>query len=264
MNVTEKRILHVFSAGVAKDIAQEKVDEFNSRHNDIEARLISAGSVELGKRIMSGERCDVFITADDSILTNMMMPEFVDGYVIFAGNKIVVQAIEDAYISDDTWEKVLLDENTTFKNKNPYLDPGGYRGVMALLLADNYKPGLSEKLMNHKGHFGMEKDSKDTPRDCDFIITYYTNAIKSGKPFACLPEVMDLSNPKLAKTYEKVSFAVDDNNVIKASPISHCITIPKAAQFKKEAQEFVKSFLDTDFSKYHFSSYREEKGQKLY
>ena len=263
MKTDKDNILYVFSAGVAKAIAEEKVNEFNAENDGIKAKLISAGSVELAKRIMSGERCDVFITADDSILTDMMMPDYAKGYIIFAGNKIVVQAISDADISDDNWEEKLLDEKTTFKNKNPYLDPGGYRGVMALLLADKYKKGLTDKLMNHKGHYGMEKNPEDTPKDCDYILTYYTNAVKSGKKFACLPEIMDLSNPSLSSEYEKVEFSVDEKTTIKASPISHCITIPNTALHKDEARKFVEKFLKVDFTLYHFLKRYETVGKEI-
>ena len=57
---------------------------------------------------------------------------------------------------------------------------------------------------------------------------------------------MDLSDPALAEEYAKVSFAVDDENTVTATPIAHALTIPKTALNKKAAKEFAKMFLAID------------------
>ena len=194
---------------------------------------------------VAGDPCDVLISADDAIIRDMMMPEYTDGYRIWAGNKMVVVG-ED--ITSENWEEKLLAPDATFKHHNPYGDPGGYRAVMAMQLADEYKPGLAERLMNHPGHIGMEKATGPfgNMKEAKYEFGYYSGPKSAGKNFAELPAVMDLSDPALAATYAKVCFAVDDQNTVTASPIAHALTIPKTAVHKEAAKEFAQMFLALD------------------
>ena len=89
------------------------------------------------------------------------------------------------------------------------------------------------------GPFGNQKEAK-------YEFTYYSGAKSSGLNFAELPAVMDLSDPALADTYAKVSFAVDNENTVIATPIAHALAIPIAAAHKEAAKEFAKMFLAID------------------
>jgi ABC-type molybdate transport system substrate-binding protein len=75
---------------------------------------------------------------------------------------------------------------------------------------------------------------------------YRSGAKMSGRNFAELPAIMDLSDPALAGEYAKVSFAVDDRNTVIATPIAHAITIPRIALHKEAAKEFAGMFLEID------------------
>ena len=187
----------------------------------------------------------MIISADDEIIRSMMLPDYADGYRIWAGNKMVITG-ED--ITTENWEDKLLAEDATFKHHNPYGDPGGYRAVMAMLLADAYKPGLTNGLMNHPGHIGMDKNPGPfgNIQQAKYEFMYHSGAKMSGKNFAELPAIMDLSEPALAEEYSKVGFAVDDKNTVTATPINHALTIPKAALHKEAAKEFAKMFLEID------------------
>ena len=157
-------------------------------------------------------------------------------------------------IRDDNWEEKLLASDATFKHHSPYGDPGGYRAVMAILLADAYRPGLSDRLMNHPGHMGMEKDPvpPGKPPQARYEFTYYTGAKASGKDYAELPAVMNLSDASLAEVYANARFAVDDENTVSATPIAHALAIPKAAANKEAAKEFARMFLSIDKAAYGF------------
>ena len=75
---------------------------------------------------------------------------------------------------------------------------------------------------------------------------YRSGAIASGKNFAELPDIMNLSNPALAEEYSQASFAVDEKNTVIATPIAHALTIPRAALHKEQAKEFARMFLEID------------------
>ncbi len=237
--------LNVFCAGVSMKLVYATAKKWNLAHPELPVIVTPGGSVDLIRDCIGGEACDLLISADDAIIRSMMLPLYAEGYRIWAGNKMVV-AGED--ITAGNWEEKLLAEGATFKHHNPYGDPGGYRAVMAMLLADNYKQGLTDRLMNHPGHMGMDKDPGPFGNlgQAKYEFMYYSGAKMSGRNFVELPAVMDLSDPALAAEYAKVSFAVDDANTVAAAPIAHALTIPKAALHKKEAKEFAGMFLAID------------------
>jgi ABC-type molybdate transport system substrate-binding protein len=119
---------------------------------------------------------------------------------------------------------------------------------MAILLADLYKPGLTDLLMKHPGHMGMDKNPSifANLKEAQYEFMYYSNAKSSGIEYAELPEVMDLSNPAFASTYAKVSFSVDEKNTVRGTPIAHALTIPNTATHKEAAKEFAEMFLAID------------------
>ncbi|MDD5604581.1 MAG: substrate-binding domain-containing protein [Dehalococcoidales bacterium] len=119
--------LHIFCAGVSMKLVKRVAEEWNKLHPDLPANVVPGGSVALIKDCISGEPCDVFISADDSIIQTMMMPKYAEGYRIWAGNKMVVTGDD---INSSNWEEKLLAEDATFKHMNPYGDPGGYRAAM--------------------------------------------------------------------------------------------------------------------------------------
>lgn len=253
MFMDKENTLQVFCAGVAMGVAKAAIQKWNLAHPELQAVLSPGGSVDLIRRAIDGERCDVLISADDGIIGSMMMPENAKGYIVFAGNKMVITANPGYEINSENWKEKLLDPKATFLHHNPYGDPGGYRAVMSMLLADTVEPGLAEKLMNHPGHYGMDKNMKrsDLP-EIMYSFGYYSGPASKGAAFAELPETMDLSSDALSEEYAKVSFAVDDKNTVTATPICHGLTIPTTAKYPEAAKEFAKMFLETDFSAYGF------------
>lgn len=245
------KTLNIFSAGVARKVVTLAIEKWNESHPELPAQLTVDGSVDLIRRALSGETCDLLILADDKIIDSMMIPETTSGYIIFAGNRMVVAANEGYEITAENWKEKLLADDATFDHHNPYADPGGYRAVMSMMLADNIESGLADKLINHPGHFGMGNDPEVMPK-IKYTFDYYTRAAGRGAMIAELPEIMNLSNDDLADTYATAKFAVDEANTITATPINHALTIPNTAENSVAAKEFATLFLKTDFTEYGF------------
>jgi len=243
--------LQIFSAGVAKPVVSATIQKWNELHPEFPAELTVTGSVDLIRRCLSGEHCDVLIAADDKVIRSMLMPEKAEGCIVFGGNKMVISANEGYDINSENWVEKLLDPQATFDHHSPYGDPGGYRSVMAMMLADKLQPGLSEKLLNHPGHYGMDKTATEYPQPM-YSFGYYSAAVRNKVPFAELPDFMNLSKEELADEYAKVSFAVDDDNTVVGTPICHGITIPTTAVNKSSAKAFVSLFMESDFDAFHY------------
>lgn len=237
--------LNVFCAGVSMGLVKAIAEKWNELHPELPVTYTPGGSVNLIRDCISGKACDLLISADDTIINSMMMPDYAEGYRIWAGNEMVIIG-ED--INNDNWEEKLLATDTTFKHSNPYGDPSGYRAVMTMLLADYYKPGLTNRLMNHPGHIGMEKNPGlfGNQKQAKYLFMYRSAVKVFGKNYAELPEIMNLANPSLADKYARVSFAIDEKTSVKATPIAHALTIPRTALHKDAAKEFTRMFLEID------------------
>lgn len=241
-------VLYVNTAGCVGKLVNETAVRWNKLHPELPAVVKFGGSVDIVRNALAGKPCDVMLVADECNISQLMMPEHADGYYVFAGNKMVISG---KGINSANWKEKLLDPSATFMHFSPYGDPGGYRAVMAMLLADKYEPGLTDKLMNHPGHIGMskEKPAPGAPRPkADYTFGYYSGPASSGAEFAELPAVMDLSDDALADVYATAKFAVDDENTIAGMPIAHALTIPFEAKHKEAAREFIDLFLEHDFA----------------
>lgn len=254
--------LNIFSAGVARKAAADTINKWNAAHPELPAELTVDGSVDLIRRCLSGEACDILILADDKIIDSMMMPDKAAGYIVFAGNRMVVAANEGFSITSENWKEKLLDPEATFDHHNPYADPGGYRAVMSMMLADKLEPGLASRLLDHPGHFGMGNDPEDLP-EIKYTFDYYTRAAARGAMIAELPEIMNLGSDALADEYAGAQFDVGGGNVVTATPICHALTIPVTAVNTDAARKFAKLFLETDFNEYGFVERREMLGDDI-
>jgi molybdate/tungstate transport system substrate-binding protein len=245
--------LIVFTAGVAMGLVKDTAAHWDATHPDLTVSMKPGGSVDLVRDVAAGAECDLLISADDSIIKDMLMPAYADSYTIFAGNKMVIAATDGYTISSDDWKEKLLAEDATFFHFNPYGDPGGYRAVMSILLADKYEEGLTDKLMNHPGHLGMDPSTgmRNAP-PFKYMFGYYSGPASRGMSFAELPAVMDLSDDDLADVYATAKFPVDDDHTVTGTPIAHALTIPLASEKKAAAEEFAQMILDTDLAGYHF------------
>jgi molybdate/tungstate transport system substrate-binding protein len=250
--------LNVFTAGVAMEVAGQAVEKWNRLHHDCLAKLTRGGSVDGIRSFLAGEPFDLLILADDTNIASMLMPDHCGSYHIFAGNKMVLAASPDRpeaqTLNSSNWLEKILDPKTTFFHFDPHGDPGGYRAVMTMLLADQYQAGLSDKLLKHPGRICQKPGHNNQAGKpvFDYLFAYYSMAKSRGLAFAELPDVMDLSQEKLADNYSKVKFEVDDKTTVIGAPITHALTIPLKTPYPQEAQELANLFLAIDFSAFNF------------
>lgn len=245
--------MHIFTAGVVIKLVQDTIAQWDREHPELPAVMVPGGSVDLIRKCRAGEPCDLLVMADDTIIASMLMPAYTDGYYIFAGNRMVITANAGAQISSGDWQERLLAPDATFSHFNPYGDPSGYRAVMCMLLADQVEPGLSQRLMEHPGHYGMDPQMslQQLPK-CQYTFSYYSGAFARQTPFAQLPAVMDLSDEALSDVYGTVHFDVDADNTVSGTPIRHALAIPKNSAYRAQARAFAELFLQSDFAGHGF------------
>lgn len=237
--------LHIFYAGCVKPQVLATVERFERAHPDVKVQAQGGGSVDIIRRTKAGQTCDLLVSADDAILASMMLPDWAQGYRVFAGNAIVVMAAQLGYtICADNWMQTLLAKEARFGHFEPTVDPGGYRAVMACLLADGVQPGLTRKLLEHPGRQVIP--DKQSPRP-PYIFMYRTFALHDGAPFAELPVEMNLEKDEMESLYRAVSFDVGEI-CVQGGAIRHALTIPKLSPNKPLARAFAQEFLRSDFA----------------
>ena len=240
--------LNVLHAGSVTKPIKDTIARF--KRDDITIHATHSGSVDCVRRLIAGEPCDLIVLADAELIVTMLMPTHADGFYVFAGNSIAIMATSDeATINAGNWIETLLHPLATFGHYDPFFDPGGYRAVMACMLADHVEPGLSKKLLEHPGRMVVTPGSKPVPQ---FIFTYLSSAQKSGKPFVILPDEMALSKDELNPLYREAVFDLGESKVY-GSAISLALTIPFTARNKELAQKFAREFIQSDFASEGFS-----------
>ena len=255
--------LKVFCAGVAGKLARATADAFAAKNPEVQVNLQIGGSTAGVNRVLAGEAFDVLILADDSDISGRLMPRYTDGYFIWGGNAMSVIGCD---VTAENWAERLSDPTSIITHRNPYDDPGGYRAVMALKLADRVEPGLAERILRNPGYKGLDRAQYARPKDGSqpkfkgpqppqpghYDISYRSMPVALGFPFADLPAVMNLGDPDFEEAYRSVTFMVDGpsgecSQEVRGTTIFHAVCLPSNAAQPALARALVREFLKTDF-----------------
>lgn len=249
----EERVLRIFSAGVAAGLVKALAKRWEEEHPDVSVEVSMGGSVDLIRRIINGESCDVMISADDTNIRDMLIPDHTDECITWAGNAMVLASVNGEDIEGADWQKLLLRKDAVFTHMDPKGDPAGYRAVMTLKLADHIQDGLARVLLNHPGYIGKyAKPGKPDFSKAQYAIVYESMAKARKMSYVKLPPVMDLSDDVYAEEYSREHLVLRDSVVVSGSPIRHGLAVLSNTKEPELAKLFVEDFLKSDFEKAGF------------
>ena len=274
---TTLTIFHAGSLSIPlKDLNEEFKEYMKAKGYDVEIKLEPSGSVMAVRKVTDlGKKADIVAVADYTLLPTFMYPKYTDFYIAFARNELVLCYTDRSKYSNEingeNWYEILSRDDVKFGFSNPNIDPCGYRSVMAMKLAELYykKPifhELIEKHTNIKANGTKILTPKDITTDgkvvirdksvdliallesgsIDYAFEYKSVALQHNLSFVELPDEVNLKNPSLKDWYEQVSITVwkmkDGELVqkeIKAKPIVYGVTIPKNAENREIAEEYL-------------------------
>lgn len=247
--------LSILHAGALRMPIAECAKLLKETHPDWEIRLESFGSRACARQIREGKVVDILALADPMLFDELLVPEYVDKYYIFANDQIVLAYNEfskgSAEITPDNWYDILLEEGITFGRSNHNLDPCGYRTLMVWQLAEKHygQEGLFGRLDRKcTGEFIYPKSydmaSEVLVGKLDYAFSYLCVANQFGLPYLKLPERINLSNPSHAKHYQQASVSLQGKNsgemvCVTGAPIEFAIAIPKNADNPEVADTFL-------------------------
>ncbi|MGH7658487.1 MAG: extracellular solute-binding protein, partial [Gemmatimonadales bacterium] len=260
---TERGPLTVFNAGSLARPFKDLLDAFVAAHPDVTVAQENAGSLETARKLTELNRIpDVVALADYRIFPELLMPEHVEGYELFATNSMVLvysdRSIGADEITPENWWEIVQRPGVRAGHSNPALDPNGYRTLMVFQLAEQYygEPGLEDRLKAAFPERYMRPKEADLTAliqagELDYAFSYASIAHSTGLGSVDLPAEIDLSNPSLAEFYALATVQVpgatpDDTLEFRGEPIMYALAIPKAAPHPDLAREFVQFVLSAE------------------
>ena len=252
---SQQHRLIIFHAGSLTVPFQHLAKAFEEEHPGLELWLEGAGSVECARKISELKKdCDIFASADYSIIEELLFPEYADWYINFAGNEMVIAFNNESKFADIINEAnsfdILLKDEVVFGRSDPNLDPCGYRTIFSFQLAEIYynKDKLSERLMAKNNNMIRPKEvdllALLETHVLDYIFIYRSVAEQHNLNYIVLPDEVNQSNPAYSVFYSQASTKISGKHpgtyLLKtAIPMTYAVSILKNAANKEMAIKFV-------------------------
>jgi molybdate/tungstate transport system substrate-binding protein len=251
-----KETLKILHAGALRKPMKECVHLFWNDYPGVEVALDYAGSRACASAILEGKDVDVVALADPHVFEDMLVPEHVDVFFVFATDEMVLAYDEFSLYSSDinknNWMEILLKDRVSFSRSDHNLDPCGYRTLMVWQLAETFynKPGLFASLNRKCSQEYIYPKSIDLggallEGKVDYIFQYLSVTRQLGFQHVGLPDKVNLSNPAHADYYSRVTITVAGKegrgiSLVRGAPIEFAVAIPKNSPQKELANHFVK------------------------
>lgn len=247
--------LRIIHAGALRRPIEQCLELFTARHPGLALEIEGAGSRECARRVLAGKRYDVVALADQAIFAELLVPDLVENYFVFATDQIVIGynrfSPGSGRIDRDNWMDVLLSPGVTYARSDHNLDPCGYRTLMVWQLAEKYygRPGLFAALNAGCPPQCVYPKSIDVAGvllegKVDYAFLYSSVARQLGFPYLVLPSRINLSNPAHAGYYRTAVVTVEgkkpgETTIIHGEPIEFAVAVPRNARHPDLARAFV-------------------------
>lgn len=254
-NKKESEELIIFHAGSLSVPFKQMKEQFEKENPGVEIFLESAGSVQSARKITDlNKDCDIMASADYTVIDKMLIPDFAQWNIQFAGNEMAIVYHKESKYSDEinaqNWHEVMLRDDVIFGRSDPNSDPCGYRAILTIQLAEDYYtiPGFTKKMMNKDNEYIRPKEvdllALLESNTIDYIFLYRSVAQQHGLNYLTLPDSVNLKKPELADYYKLADTEIVGNTPgskikVYGEPMVYGITILENAPNKELATKFV-------------------------
>lgn len=259
----EKETLVIFHAGSLSLPLKAAADSFRVLHPEVEFQMEAAGSIDCARKITElGRSCDILASADYSVIDKLLIPEYADENIPFAGNELsIVFTPESRYASEinsENWYRILAKKDVFFGRSDPDADPCGYRTLLMFKLARKYYgPGcdIESVMLSKDTRFIRPKEvdliSLLEANAIDYIFIYKSIAVQHGLKYVQLPDEINLSRADMAEIYSQASVRVrgkkpGETVTMTGTPMTYSLTIPKCSENPETARLFVEYLLSPE------------------
>ncbi|KAH7476489.1 hypothetical protein PRIC1_000498 [Phytophthora ramorum] len=259
----------IYHAGSLVGLMDDTLAPAFTAATGIATSLLAKGSVKLANLLVNGSQADVFISADASVNTELLMGDANDNliswYITFGETSIGLGYYPESPYTDVFaavqngsllwYEALLQNPDVKLGRTDPDADPKGYRTVMMFELAEEYYnvTGLVSDILgnatNRDQIFSEENlETYLSSGDLDVGFFYAVEAGSlSGVNFISLPEEINMGNPGLNDEYATVSYTNSETGTVyNGSASIYTVAILNNATHMSEAEEFVAYLLSSD------------------
>lgn len=246
--------LSIIHAGALAQVIEKCLGQFSKQNPGLHFTLKAVGSREAAKSLLSGEKYDIIALADQALFAELLVPDLVQNYYIFAADQIVIAYnpffLGAQEITAENWVEILLSQKVRYARSDHHLDPCGYRTLMVWQLAEKYyaKPGLYAAMDAACIPYTAYPKSLDLANalakknvDCAFL--YSSQAEQLGLSYVSLPAKINLSNPAYADYYDQATVLVESeigkNAIIHGKPIEFAVGLAKDTRNFQAAKSFI-------------------------
>ncbi len=250
--------LKIFCAGSIRKALERLAESFSLSSPDVSFLFTAGGSVELARDLLSGKEWgDLFFSADHSLLSRWFLdPERVTLVEpLVANSKVLAFPRESAYrgrLAEDDWFRLLQEPGVALGHSAPDNDPGGYRTIMVLQLAEIFygEPGLFDRVWGNPSRFVLPPLTTHAMVDrfhdeglIDFMIRYRSSIQGERYGFVELPREINLGDPAMAEFYARACAEIRGRNgkpmKIPGEPILYGVALLADSPFPEEARVFL-------------------------
>jgi len=234
--------LKVIYAGSLIVPFDEMGKQFESEHPGVDVQMEGHGSIQAVRHVTDiHKEYDVIAVADDSLIPDMMYPEYADWYVRFATNQMVIAYTNRSKYADEinesNWYEILARPDVIFGFSNPMFDACGYRTLTTIQLAESYYENQTIfddliarnfdtplQVIERDGTYTVVVPDVFEPQGekiavrggsvqlialleyagIDYAFEYKSVAQQHGLRYLELPAQIDLSSPEYVDIYKKV------------------------------------------------------------
>ncbi|MFP4025603.1 MAG: tungstate ABC transporter substrate-binding protein WtpA [Thiohalospira sp.] len=266
--------LIIFHAGSLSVPFKQMKEKFEKENPGVEIFLESDGSVKCARKITDlNKPCDIMASADYKVIDNMLIPEYTNWNIRFAGNEMAIVYHDKSKYAEEinaqNWHQILMRDDVSFGRSDPHSDPCGYRSILTTQLAENYYniAGLSEKMLAKDNEYIRPKEvdllALLESNTIDYIFLYRSVAQQHELKYIILPDSINLKNPDLADYYKNASTEITGKEpgttiTVTGEPMIYGITILNEAPNRDLALKFVE-FIFTETG----AKIMEQNGQPL-
>ncbi len=249
----------IFHAGSLSAPFKALADSFIKTHPQATILLEAAGSVECSRKITElNRKCDLIASADYKVIDKLLIPQYAEWNVLFAGNEMVIAFTlksKSASIIDSTnWFKIVLEPSVYFGRSDPDSDPCGYRTLQIFQLTEKYYQlnGFYSSVIKKDKRFIRPKEvdllALLQSGAIDYLFIYKSVALQHHLKFVELPKKINLGYIEHAEFYSQARVNIKGskpNSTVEMNgePMVYGFSIPNNVQNRELAEEFAKFIL---------------------
>jgi molybdate/tungstate transport system substrate-binding protein len=254
--------LVIFHAGSLSVPFKQISDAFTKEHPGIKIKREAGGSRACARKISDlGRDCDVFGSADYTVIDTLLIPDHAQWCIPFACNEMVIvygkKSRASSEINSKNWPKILLRDDVAYGRADPNSDPCGYRSVLTVKLAETHyaMPGMAKQLLEKDNKYIRPKETDLLALlevgEIDYLFIYRSVAEQHHLKYITLPDQINLKKKEMTDIYKKATIKISGKTpgtfvTKKGQPIIYGVTIPKNARNREAALVFVAFLLSKE------------------